>query len=249
MTVSQGRGGVIFDLDGVLVDSEPYWQDGFAQIANQFCLERGFPDPGLTAEQMWRFQGGRVNDTMAAILSELGYGDEVNAQALVALTERVVDYVSKRFAANSNEIASSVRVARRLADRGVALAVASSSAQQFIDTALRAIGLSDAFPVRQSALELQNGKPHPEVYLLTLAKMGLEAHEVVAIEDSTTGLGAALRAGLATVWLQQDLGESEAESLDRLREVLGDDAGAADHLRRITHELTLADVEDVLGAL
>src|SRR5690242_17504698 len=118
--------GVIFDLDGVLVDSEPYWQEGFAQIANQFCVERGFPDPGLSAEQMSRFQGGRVNDTVATILSELGHRDLADAATVKALTDRVVDHVSRRFAESSNEVASSVRVARQLADRGVALGVASS---------------------------------------------------------------------------------------------------------------------------
>jgi mannitol-1-/sugar-/sorbitol-6-/2-deoxyglucose-6-phosphatase len=241
--------GVIFDLDGVLVNSEPYWQRGFAEIATQFCLERGLPDPGLTPKQMSRFQGGRVNDTVAAILSGLGHGNHVDPTTVVALTDRVIDHVSRQFAKNANAIESSVRVARQLADRGIPLAVASSSAQQFIDTALEAIGLSDAFAVTQSALELKHGKPHPEVYLLTLDKMGLKARDVVAIEDSTTGLGAALRADLATIWLLQDTAESEADSLERLRATLGNVAGAADLVRRVTRDLTIEDVEDVMKAL
>ena len=241
--------GVIFDLDGVLVNSEPYWQRGFAEIATQFCLQRGLPDPGLTPEQMSRFQGGRVNDTVTAIMSELGYVGYLNPATVVALTDQVIAHVSGQFSENANAIESSVRVARELANRGVLLAVASSSAQQFIDAALDAIGLSDAFVVTQSALELDHGKPHPEVYLLTLAKMGLNAREVVAIEDSTTGLGAALRAEIASIWLLQDTMESEVDALERLRASLGNAPGVADLVRRITRDLTIEDVEDVMKSL
>lgn len=241
--------GVIFDLDGVLVNSEPYWQEGFAEVATQFCLEHGLPDPGLTAEQMSRFQGGRVNDTVAAIMSELGYGNYTDPGMVNALTDRVIDHVSAQFAENANEIPSSVRVARQLADRGIPLAVASSSAQQFIDAALEAIGLSDAFTVTQSALDLEHGKPHPEVYLLTLDKMGLQAREVVAIEDSLAGLGAALRADLATIWLRQNTAESEADSLNRLQATLANEVNAVDLVRKITPDLTIEDVEDVMESL
>lgn len=241
--------GVIFDLDGVLVHSEPYWQRGFAEVVNRFCVDRGLPDPGLTASEMSRFQGGRVNDTVATILRDLGHGDYVDATTVAELTDDVIDHVSEQFAENANAIESSVAVARQLADRGIRLAVASSSAPQFIEAALQAIGLADAFPVTQSALGLEHGKPDPEVYRLTLARMGLEAHEAIAIEDSTTGLAAAARAGLATIWLQRDVEESEAESRARLRAALGADGDAARFVRKVTRDLTMDDVENVMKTL
>lgn len=245
--------GVIFDLDGVLVNSEPYWQEGFAAIGNEFCVERGLPDPQLTPAQMSRFEGGRVNDTVTAILTELGHGEHVDAATVRELTDRVIARVSTQFAEHSNAIESSVRVARQLAERGIPLAVASSSAQQFIDAVLDALDLREAFGVTQSALLLEHGKPHPEVYLLTLQKMGLEAREVVAIEDSTAGVAAALRAGLATIWLRPDAGqESDADRLERLRPALGDAADATDAtalLRKVTPELTIEDVEAALESL
>lgn len=239
--------GVIFDLDGVLVDSEPYWQQGFALIATEFLVELGLPDPGLTPAQMSRFQGGRVNDTMTAILDELGVGDRLDPTTVDALTDRVVDRVSEEFAADARPIHSSVAVARELADRGVPLAVASSSAQPFIEAALEAIGLGDAFAVTQSALDLEHGKPHPEVYLLTLQRLGLAAHEVLAIEDSVTGLTSALRADLATIWLLSGTDEPAEAALERLRDAAGADHLRTDLVRRVTHSLTIHDVEDVMG--
>lgn len=241
--------GVIFDLDGVLVNSEPYWQRGFAEIVNELCLERGLPNPGLLPEQMARFQGGRVNDTVRAILGELGLLSDADSTTVSILTDRVIDHVAQRFLDAPDPIDSSVWVARQLAERGVPLAVASSSAQRFIDAALDAIGLADAFCVTQSALDLVRGKPDPEVYILTLARMGLEARDVVAIEDSTTGLGAALRAGLATIWLLEGSDEEEWQSLERLRASLGPYASSQHLLRKVTKQLALEDVTDVMRQL
>ena len=237
--------GAIFDLDGVLVDSEPYWQRGFAEVTNEYCVESGLPDPALTAAQMARFQGGRVNDTLASILASLGHPELAAQESLEQLTGRVIAHVSHAFVAHPTPIESSISVARQLADRGVPLAVASSSAQEFIDAAIKTIGLQDAVSVTQSALGLRHGKPHPEVYQLTLDQLGLEADDVVAIEDSTTGIGSAVRAGIATIWLLQNSTETEAEAIQRLRDTLGSDADAGARVRRITRDLTMADIDAV----
>jgi HAD superfamily hydrolase (TIGR01509 family) len=239
---------VVFDLDGVLVNSEPYWQESFLAITRQFCAESGYAEPPYVLADMARFEGGRVNDTMRTILTSLGHEQDADRDRVEALAQRVIRRVSEAFRKNPAPIAENVRVARELADRGIPLGVASSSAQEFIDAALEQIGLADAVAATQSAYHLEHGKPHPEVYLLTLDRMGVSAKEAVAIEDSTTGIGSAVRAGLRTIWYLVAPEESDEAAKSRLRATLGEDGSAADGVL-ITRALRVEDVEQVMATL
>lgn len=211
---------VIFDLDGVLVDSEPLWQAGFAAVTNTFCDERGLPHEELRADDMVRFHGGRVRDTLGALLEELGHPDVADSGTLAMLTDRVVDQVSEEFDQTRDAIGPSVEVARRLAQDDVRMAVASSSAQRFIESVVSQLELGDAFEVIQSALELEHGKPHPEVYELTLDRLGVSAEHTLAIEDSIPGVASALRAGLRCVWLRPTPASTEDRAMAELTSTL-----------------------------
>lgn len=217
---------VIFDLDGVLVDSEPFWQRAFADVANAWCRDHGLVDPGLTAADMAEFQGGRVNDTMRKVikrqLNDQQSEQRLSAAEVALLTEQVIDHVIAEFSTEPTPISSTVEVATRLAAAGIPLAVASSSSSRFIDAALDTLGLADVIAVRHSALELKHGKPAPEVYELALRELGVSAEAAVAVEDSLTGLVSALRADLKALWLAPTrASESElmAELVARLDEV------------------------------
>jgi HAD superfamily hydrolase (TIGR01509 family) len=193
---------VVFDLDGVLVESEPLWQQGFADVVNAYTAAQGQGDPGLRADDLHRFTGGRVNDTVRTLLTALGH--EAPAELVAALSDRVINQVSLAFPEQDAVIDDSVDVARRLAAGGTRLAIASSSSQRFIDAVVRRLGMEDAFEVTQSAFELERGKPDPEVYLLTCARLGVDPADTLAVEDSVPGLLAALRAGMTAVWLRPE---------------------------------------------
>lgn len=198
---------VIFDLDGVLIESEPYWQRGFADVVNEYAAQTGWIHRAFEATDMARFQGGRVPDTIATLLSSLGHPDAGRPEIIERLTGLVIDTVSAEFGQHPAPIVDSVAVARSLAARGTRMAVASSSAPQFIDAAITELGLTDAFPVRQSALGLEHGKPHPEVYLLTARRLGEDPRACVAIEDSPAGIGAAVAAGMTCIGLWRGAGD------------------------------------------
>jgi sugar-phosphatase len=226
---------VVFDLDGVLVESEPYWQRAFADTANAWLDAAGSTRPRLDDADMTRFEGGRVNETLEEILDEVRAeiddphvgGDDFLDHA----TSSVVVRVAVDFAAAPQTIAASVDVARQLHGRGTRLAVASSSSEMFIETALQVIGLDDAFAVRCSALQLERGKPHPQVYLDAIDALGERPEDCVAIEDSSRGIAAAVAARIPCLGLWRGQGDPPA---------------AFEACAHVTRGLTVDDVDLVL---
>lgn len=220
---------VIFDLDGVLVESERHWQRAFAQIANEVAGRQGWrlPRP-LTAAAMSKYTGGRVNETLRDIFVGLGHSEAAADPFLIEqLTRRVVDQASADFLSDPEPIVSSVEVARSLAAAGMKLGVASSSSIDFIQTVLSYLGLSDSIAAKQSALLLENGKPDGDVYRLTLEHLNEDAADCVAVEDSPVGIRAAADAGLRCIGLytgNEDNRPSEFEicAVNTRRLTLGD---------------------------
>lgn len=196
--------GVIFDLDGVLIDSEPFWREGFRAAVRSLCGSAGRATPELTDAALVRYEGGRVSDTVAQLARDLVPELSSDQVELRRASDVAIETASRLFGQEPAPIADSIRTAREIHSLGIALAVASSSAEPFIRTALQTIGLADIIPVVQSAYELERTKPDPAVYLLTLEALDLPASRCVAVEDSLVGLEASLRAGLATVWFSPD---------------------------------------------
>jgi beta-phosphoglucomutase-like phosphatase (HAD superfamily) len=214
------RAGVILDLDGTLIDSEPSWARGFSIGLCRVLDERGHGSYDLRPEDMARFRGGRVPDTVGTLLGELGL--DLDATEKGHVVQAVIDWVSADVAEHPVPIHQVVAAARALHLHGVPLAVASSSALPFIDAALEALGLDDAVPIRLSAIDLPRGKPDPHVYALTLAEMGLPASRVIAIEDSPVGVESAVRAGLRCVWFLPGASpDAQAEQVRALKATAG----------------------------
>lgn len=195
---------IIFDLDGTLVDSEPYWAHGFSRGLSQIVSERGLGQFDLRPEDMQRFEGGRVPDTVKRVLVSVGLAN-LDPGTMQDIVGDVVTRVSATFLEDPKPITPAVEAAKYLAERGFTLGLASASAPSFIDAALTAIGLADVFPVRESAFALAKGKPDPEVYTRALDRLGSYPSVSLAIEDSPVGVGAALNAGMVAVWVKPEI--------------------------------------------
>lgn len=203
---------VIFDLDGVLVDSEPYWRDGFRSALSLLADAAGADDPAPDDEALHEFEGGRVPDTIRTLTEHYLPSAEIDDARTAAAVDRAIATAIALLRETPRAIANNVDVAQELARAGTRLAVASSSPVAFIEAALDTLGLADTVEVVESAFELEHAKPHPEVYENTLRRLGVAPEHAVAIEDSRTGAAAAVAAGIPTLWVNEHLAHGAAEA-------------------------------------
>ena len=177
---------VLFDLDGVIVDSESAW----AKAKHDLVEEAG----GSWKPEATRAMLGMSSPEWSRYLrEELGVPlsvEEINA-AVVATLER-------RYRETLPLIPGAVDAVRRIAG-GWQLGLASSSNREIIDLVLEHAGLTDAFAVTVSSEEVARGKPAPDVYVEAARRLGADPARCVAIEDSSNGLRSAAAAGTAVV--------------------------------------------------
>jgi HAD superfamily hydrolase (TIGR01509 family) len=177
---------VVFDMDGVLVDSEPVWED----VRRAYVAEHG---GRWVAEAQQRLMGMSTPEWAAYLSADLAVGlppDEV--------AEQVIDLMAARYAAELPLLPGAVGAVRAAADHWP-LGLASSSPPRLIETVLRTAGLDRLFVTAVSSEQVARGKPAPDVYLEVTTRLGQEPMKCAAIEDSTNGLLAAHRAGLKVV--------------------------------------------------
>jgi HAD superfamily hydrolase (TIGR01509 family) len=177
---------VIFDLDGVLIDSEGVWED----VRRALVLAHGHPyPPGATRAVM----GMSAPEWSHYIRANLGV--DLTESAINAA---IVAGVGAAYRRDLSLIPGAVECVRRLAHRWP-LAVASSSNRSLIELALNSAGLRDAFRVVVSAEEVPRGKPAPDVYLRAADLLGVAPTRCAAIEDSENGLRSAHAAKMRVI--------------------------------------------------
>ncbi|MED7927915.1 HAD family phosphatase [Nonomuraea sp. LP-02] len=175
----------MFDLDGVLVDSEPVWEE----VRRAFVAEHGGTWQPDTQSRLMGMSTGE----WAAYLHELGVRltpDEI--------ARGVVDRMAARYRDEVPLMPGAVETVRRLA-AGRVLGLASSSPRRLIDVVLDAAGLTDCFAATVSTEEVERGKPAPDGYLEAARRMGVDPGGCVAVEDSSNGLRSAHAAGMRVI--------------------------------------------------
>ncbi len=181
---------VVFDLDGVLIDSEPVWE----QVRRRVVAELG----GTWAPDAQRKIMGMSTPEWARYLSEdLGAG---------LTPPQVADLVIGRMADSFREhvplLPGAAEAVRRLAARWP-LGIASSAPATLIETVLAAAGLRGHFAVVMSSEQVTLGKPAPDIYLAVTRELGRGPSRCAAVEDSTNGLRSAAAAGLHVIAIPQ----------------------------------------------
>ena len=180
-------GAIIFDLDGVLVDSEIWWDE----VRQDF---RGGAGEGWTTDDRAAVMGKNSLGWARVMRDRLDLDEP-----LEAIVDEVVDAMLARFEAHGAPlIDGAVTTVRRLAAT-YPLGVASSAHPRVIEAALRTSGLADAFRAVTSSDEVEHGKPDPDVYLLAAERLGVAPDACLVVEDSLNGVLAGRAAGMTVV--------------------------------------------------
>ena len=191
---------VIFDMDGLLVDSEPLWVRAEIEIFGEVGVVLAEADCAQT-------KGLRTDDVIAYWHTRRPWtGPSLRADVEARLIGRVAALVREEGRALPG-VASAIAVAR---DGGRRVALASSSPLVIIHATLERLGLEGAFDVVQSAQSLPLGKPHPGIFLRTAELLAVPAVDCVVLEDSLTGVIAAKAARMSCVAVPFDHPDHDA---------------------------------------
>jgi HAD superfamily hydrolase (TIGR01509 family) len=213
---------VVFDMDGVLIDSEHVWDE----VRERLAAERG----GRYGPEAQRAMMGMSSTEWSRYMHETVGLAEPPAE----INRLVVERMLARYAGAPPLIDGALAAVERLAAR-FRLAIASSSNRELIDAVLASTTLGDRFELTVSSEEVPRGKPAPDVYLEAARRLGLDPHRCAAIEDSHNGILAAKAAGMRTL------------AIPNARFPPGDDAtAAADVVLASLDELTPAAVSPSL---
>jgi HAD superfamily hydrolase (TIGR01509 family) len=201
--------GVVFDLDGVLIDSEPVWE----QVRRQVVAEHGGQwRPEAQSELM----GMSTQEWSRYLSDDLGVGLPPEQVAYL-----VIERMAARYREHLPLMRDAVAAVRRLAVRWP-LGLGSSAPATLIRTVLTTAGLLDSFAVAMSTEQVAHGKPAPDIYLAVTAKLGVAAGECAAVEDSTNGLRSAAAANLAVIAVPHPSYPPDPNALAQARLVLSD---------------------------
>lgn len=179
---------VIFDMDGLLVDSEPLWVRAEIEVFGEVGVVLGEEDCALT-------KGLRTDDVIAYWHQRRPWDGRTPAEVEARLVARVAELVREEGRALPG-VEDAIAVAR---EGGRRLALASSSPLVIIGATLERLGLVEAFDVVQSAQTEPLGKPHPGIFLATAGRLAIPAVECLVLEDSLTGVIAAKAARMTCI--------------------------------------------------
>jgi len=174
---------VIFDLDGVLVDSEPVWEE----VRRRYVADNG---GRWRSDTQRRLMGMSTQEWARYLSEELGV-----RRSPEQVAAEVVEQMVARYQQRVPLVSGAEAVVRDLA-RHWPLGLASSSPPRLIQAALDAAGLADALGVTLSTEQVPHGKPAPDVYLAVAERLGVDPAGCVAIEDSSNGVRSAAAAGM-----------------------------------------------------
>ncbi|MFH1255755.1 MAG: HAD family phosphatase [Candidatus Diapherotrites archaeon] len=177
---------VIFDLDGVLIDS----MEQHCKTELQPLHEMGVP---ATMEELHEFIGVPAGDFFKAMLKK--YGKKGDPEKLLERKYALMEFGAEKIPA----FPGAIELVESLKSSGFLIAVGSSSRTFFVEKALAAIGLKEKIPVIASSSEVKQGKPAPDIFLLAAKKLSLEPKECVVIEDAIQGVNAAKAAGMKCI--------------------------------------------------
>jgi mannitol-1-/sugar-/sorbitol-6-/2-deoxyglucose-6-phosphatase len=179
---------VVFDMDGVLVDSEPIWRAVEREVFAGVGIE-------VTEEDLLETMGVRVADVVDRWHRRHPWDEPSQAKIVETIVDRVARGIERDGVVNDDAL----RALDYVEGLGLRLALASGSPMRLIRAVLSLGGLADRFEVVLTAEDEEQGKPDPAVYLSAARALGVAAERCLAVEDSVNGVRSAKSAGMVCV--------------------------------------------------
>jgi sugar-phosphatase len=185
--------GVIFDMDGTLVDSEPLWKEAELEVFNKSGLE-------ISERKLIDARGLQTLDAVKFWLNNLKFKGMSPDQLASQINSRAEELILEK----GKMMPGAIDALKFLKGKGLPLAVASSSSMHLIKHVVRIHQLDLYFDLLFSGDDEPNGKPHPGIFLSTARKLNINPRYCVVFEDSVNGILAAKAAKMKVVALLND---------------------------------------------
>jgi HAD superfamily hydrolase (TIGR01509 family) len=180
--------GVVFDLDGTLVDNMELHERAFAVFGERHRL------PALDPDTEVRLRGTRNTDIFPAL-----FGRELTMDEVRAYSDEKEALYRELSKGGLVALAGLDRLLRRLESQGIPAVVATSGPAENVEHTLREIGLGSRLQSVVRADQVPRGKPHPDIFLAAAARIGADPRSCLAFEDTPAGVEGAQAAGMTTV--------------------------------------------------
>ena len=209
--------GIIFDMDGVILDTESIADKTWQKAAIEFGIT-------VTEEQINKCRGSNINDTVR-ILKNF-YGENFDSEKFLERTSVFFHQIEKE---SGIPLMYYAREILEYLSSKYKIALASSTREASVERQLTAVGLIDFFKIRITGDLVEHSKPDPEIYMRACKMLELEPEECAAVEDSYNGIKSAFSAGLKTIMVPDKIQPDEeikkmcwriSSTLEELKEYL-----------------------------
>lgn len=190
----------IFDMDGLLINSEPLWQASEYKV----FLELGVPLKPYMFESL---MGRRIDEVVDILYSQFPWQGKSKKETVQAIIDNLIILVRKE----GKALKGVVETLKLLKANKYKIALASSSYFNIIDSVLDSLNIREYFDVIHSAEIEEYGKPHPQIFISTARMLNVKANECVVFEDSLHGVIAALAANMKCIAIP----DLEAKNMDK----------------------------------
>ena len=198
---------VVFDMDGVLIDSGAHHRAAWRALLNELGIE--------PAGDFWRLTIGRPAEEAVPLL----LGVDVSPEEAWRLATRKRDHYVAFARRGVQAVAGVGRFVETVADAGIPCAVATSASRHDVDRLLLALGFARCFRAIVTSEDVRMGKPDPEVYMRAAEALGVSPRRCLAFEDSVVGIHAACGAGMAVVGVTTAYTDHELSAAGAVRTI------------------------------